>query len=65
MHRLTTMLAAAVVFVVLILVAVGTWFLFQPDVPIKPFATAPRISSVAPDAVPPFGMIATIAATIF
>jgi hypothetical protein len=55
-RRLTTMLAAAVV---------GTWFLFQPDVPIKPFATAPRISSVAPDAVPPFGVIATIAATIF
>jgi hypothetical protein len=42
------------------------WFLLQPDVSIKPFATALRISSVVPDTVPPpSGMIATIAATIF
>jgi hypothetical protein len=64
-RRLTTMLAAAVVFVVLILLAVGIWFLLQSDAPIKPFATAPRISSVVPDAVPLSGMISTIAATIF
>jgi hypothetical protein len=62
-RRLTTILAAAVVFALL---AVGIWFLLQPDVSIKPFATAPRISSVVPDTVPPpSGMIATIAATIF
>jgi hypothetical protein len=56
-RRLTTILAAAIVFVLL---AVGIWFLFQPDVPIKPFATAPRTSSIVPDAVPPFEMIAAI-----
>lgn len=48
-RRLMTILVAAVVCVLVTLLAVGTWFLFQPDVPIKPFSTAPRTSGVMPD----------------
>jgi hypothetical protein len=51
-RRLSTILAAAAVSVVAILLAVGIWFLLQPDVPIKPFATAPRSSSFVPVAMP-------------
>lgn len=57
MRRQTTVLAAAV-FVLVILLAVGIWFLFQPDARIEPFKTAPRLSSVALDTPQPAGFSA-------
>jgi hypothetical protein len=53
MRRPIAILAAAATFVLVILLAAGIWFLFQPDARIAPFKTAPRVSSVAPDAPQP------------